>query len=386
LPSQISRDANQGWHEKNDGYAESDVVDRSVRGRKTGVDDQLARPAGRRSLTDGLVIDELFIELSVGAQVTRAVERFSMRAAAKTVTLLVGPSDQRSSSILGCLAGTVPLCSGAMWVNGVEVSGLDEGGMELYRREQVGAVGAAVDLLEHGSVADNIALAMRSSGLSRTEIRRRVDDTLRTVGLVGQANRRASQLSVGQARRVAIARSIAPSPVLLVIEEPFVGLDGVDFEEMVRTVRRCALAGSVVVATASDPRVIPVADQIVEMYPVASTTASTVGEPAPVPGTPARITLAAGSEIFGEGEFSDRVFCVDRGEVELRGPGGLDIIEEGAIFGEVAAVFGLRRTSNAVARTEVQLRSYTAEEFVRVYGPAELRRLLAGNRTRTRRS
>jgi hypothetical protein len=55
-------------------------VDRSVRGRKTGVDDQLARPAGRRSLTDGLVIDELFIELSVGAQVTRAVERFSMRA------------------------------------------------------------------------------------------------------------------------------------------------------------------------------------------------------------------------------------------------------------------------------------------------------------------
>jgi putative ABC transport system ATP-binding protein len=361
-------------------------VDRLARGRKVATDEQVARPAGRRSLTDGLVVDELSIDIAGGGQTTRTVDRFSMRAATKTVTLLVGPSDQRSQSILGCLAGMVRASSGVMWVNGVEVSELDDSAMALYRRQQVGAVGASTDLLEHGSAADNIALALRSTSLSRTETRRRVEDTLRIVGLGGHGHRRASQLTVGQARRVAIARSLAPSPVMLVIEEPFADLDGVDFEEMVRTLRRCALAGAVVVASAADPRVIPVADQTVDLHPTASSRGSVDLDHGAPAGTPERIAFAAGAEVFAEGATSDHVFCVDRGEVELRGPGGLEIIEEGAIFGEIAAVFGLRRTSTAVARTDIQLRSYSAEEFVRVYGPAELRRLLAGNRTRTRRS
>lgn len=139
-------------------------------------------------------------------------------AAPGSVVAVIGPNGAGKSSFIRALAGLVPTDGTAL---------LD--GNDLVRRtardREVGLVFQGQLLFPHLSALDNVAFGPRSRGRSRAEADRRAQDLLDTFGIGHLGHRTPGALSGGQAQRVAIARALATEPRLLLLDEPFAGLD-----------------------------------------------------------------------------------------------------------------------------------------------------------------
>ena len=136
----------------------------------------------------------------------------------ETVALL-GPSGSGKSTLLRVIAGIVEPNSGA-----VEVDGRDITHVPTHMRS-VGLVFQDEQLFPHMSVGDNVGFGLKVAGVRTVERRRRSDELLDAVGLGGFAGRSIENLSGGERKRVALARSLAPSPLVLLLDEPLTGLD-----------------------------------------------------------------------------------------------------------------------------------------------------------------
>lgn len=129
------------------------------------------------------------------------------------IVALLGPSGSGKSSLLRCIAGVQNPDSGTIRWDGIDITHTPA-----YRR-RIGLVFQDPLLFPHRSVAGNIGF-----GLERSD-RQRVGELLNLVGLPGFEDRNIATLSGGEAQRVALARALAPSPVLLLLDEPFGALD-----------------------------------------------------------------------------------------------------------------------------------------------------------------
>jgi thiamine transport system ATP-binding protein len=164
---------------------------------------------------DGLVVRDA----SVSFGTTAAVDHVDLILPAGDVLAVLGPSGCGKSTLLRAIAGLELLDSG-----GVAFDGRDLAGVPTYRR------GFALmfqdgQLFTHQSVAGNVGYALRLQGISRSRVRGRVRELLELVGLPGYEDRRPVTLSGGEQQRVALARSLAAEPRLLLLDEPLSALD-----------------------------------------------------------------------------------------------------------------------------------------------------------------
>jgi thiamine transport system ATP-binding protein len=136
----------------------------------------------------------------------------------ETVALL-GPSGSGKSTLLRVIAGIVEQNSGTVMVGGRDVTHLPT------HLRSVGMVFQDEQLFPHISVGDNVAFGLKVAGMRPAERRHRSEELLRAVGLGGFANRSIQNLSGGERKRVALARSLAPNPSVLLLDEPLTGLD-----------------------------------------------------------------------------------------------------------------------------------------------------------------
>lgn len=150
------------------------------------------------------------------AKVT-AVDGVSLQVPPGSVVGLLGPSGSGKSTLLRGIAGLEPLVGGS-----VSWDGEDLVGVKVFKRN-FGLVFQDAQLFPTMSVGRNIAYGLGKLG--RAEQRARVEEMLDLVGLPGYADRRPTELSGGQAQRVALARSLAPSPRALLLDEPLSALD-----------------------------------------------------------------------------------------------------------------------------------------------------------------
>lgn len=135
------------------------------------------------------------------------------------VAALLGPSGSGKSTLLRVVAGIVRPDRGRVLIDGNDVTG-----MPTHRR-RVGMVFQDDQLFPHRSVADNVSFGLKMAGVDRAERRRRADDWLERVGLAGFGGRSVRDLSGGEAKRVALARTLAPAPGVVLLDEPLTGLD-----------------------------------------------------------------------------------------------------------------------------------------------------------------
>ena len=148
---------------------------------------------------------------------TVAVDGVSVAVSRGTVVGLLGPSGSGKSTLLRAIAGLEPLVSGS-----VSWEGQDLAGTKVHQRN-FGLVFQDAQLFPTMTVGRNIAYGL--GRLAREEQRARVAEMLELVGLPGYEQRRPTELSGGQAQRVALARSLAPSPRALLLDEPLSALD-----------------------------------------------------------------------------------------------------------------------------------------------------------------
>lgn len=146
---------------------------------------------------------------------------------------LLGPSGCGKSTLLRAIAGFEPLMSGNIKVNGKVLS--DAEYSERPENRHIGMVFQDIALFPHLTIAENIAFGL--SAWSKEEAKIRVEALLKLVGLSGFESRYPHSLSGGQQQRVALARAMAPKPKLLLMDEPFSGLDAKLREELVPDIR-----------------------------------------------------------------------------------------------------------------------------------------------------
>jgi putative ABC transport system ATP-binding protein len=243
------------------------------------------------------------------------------------------------------LASILTPTSGSIYVGDIEVTALKGAALGQYRRQTVGVVFQSFNLVPSLSAQENIYVAMRSAGVSRATAKARSAELLEMVGLSDRMHHRPGKLSGGQQQRVAIARALALDPPLIVADEPTASLDYVQVDGVIRLLRELAAPGRVVVIATHDERLLPLADRVVELTP----------RPTDESRPPERVELAAGQVLFRQGDTGNLVYEVDEGRIEIvqeLADGGetiLAVIEPESYFGELAPMFGLRRSATARA-------------------------------------
>ncbi|MEU8761350.1 ABC transporter ATP-binding protein [Streptomyces sp. NPDC048659] len=192
----------------------------------------------------------------------RALDGVSVDFPAGRFTAIMGPSGSGKSTLMHCAAGLDTLTSGTVLIGDTELSALDDRRLTLLRRERIGFVFQAFNLLPTLTVAENITLPLDLAG--RAPDRARVDALVDAVGLRGRLRHRPGELSGGQQQRVAVARAFAGDPDVVFADEPTGNLDSRSGEEVLRllgdTVRR---TGRTVVMVTHDPVAASHADEVV---------------------------------------------------------------------------------------------------------------------------
>ncbi len=152
-----------------------------------------------------------------GAVVAADIGRLEARRG-QLLTLL-GPSGCGKTTTLRCIAGLVSPDAGAIMIDGRNITALPT------HRRNLGMVFQNYAIFPHMTVYENVAYGLRHRGLSRDQLRSRVDEALNLVELTGFERRYRHQLSGGQQQRVALARAVAYQPDVLLLDEPFSNLD-----------------------------------------------------------------------------------------------------------------------------------------------------------------
>lgn len=319
-----------------------------------------------------LSIQNLVVEYTSGGHTVRPIDGLNLDVAAGSLVILLGPSGCGKTTLLSCLGGILQPTSGAIKFGDVEVTSLGADELSTYRRETVGFVFQAFNLVPSLTAVENVMVPLRASGMSRRASRKRAEQLLARVGLEDRLDHRPGDLSGGQQQRVAVARAIALDPPLILADEPTAHLDFIQVEEVLKLIRELASGTKMVVVATHDSRILPLADRVVEMVP----------DFASADRPPQTVELKAGQVLFEQGTMGDLIYIVDRGEIEMMRElsGGaeelLKLATEGDYFGEIGPLFHLPRSATAKARTEATVVGYTVRAFRERLGMAGVRDLI----------
>lgn len=169
--------------------------------------------------------------------------------------LLMGPSGSGKSTLLRLLIGAEQPDDGHVFVHGKNVTKLKSSEIP-YLRRKVGTVFQDFRLLPKKSVFDNVALPLLVQGTSGVDIRRKVTEALRAVGVDHKRDQLPLGLSTGEQQRVCVARAIVNGPVVLLADEPTGNLDPELTSEIMELFKLINARGTTVVVATHDPLVM----------------------------------------------------------------------------------------------------------------------------------
>ncbi|CNN32823.1 ABC transporter ATP-binding protein [Mycobacterium tuberculosis] len=317
-------------------------------------------------------IQNLVVEYYSGGYALRPINGLNLDVAAGSLVMLLGPSGCGKTTLLSCLGGILRPKSGAIKFDEVDITTLQGAELANYRRNKVGIVFQAFNLVPSLTAVENVMVPLRSAGMSRRASRRRAEELLARVNLAERMNHRPGDLSGGQQQRVAVARAIALDPPLILADEPTAHLDFIQVEEVLRLIRELADGERVVVVATHDSRMLPMADRVVELTPDFAET----NRP------PETVHLQAGEVLFEQSTMGDLIYVVSEGEVEIvheLADGGEELVKvagPGDYFGEIGVLFPLPRSATVRARSDATAVGYTVQAFRERLGVGGLRDLI----------
>jgi putative ABC transport system ATP-binding protein len=308
-----------------------------------------------------LTIDDLTIEYTQGDYIVRPIHELNLEVADGELVILLGPSGSGKPTLLSCLAGILSPTAGHIRMGDTEITGLHGPALTRFRRDTVGIVFQAFNLIPSLNARENVMAPLRLAGVRARKARRRAEELLTRVGLGDRMRHRPHALSGGQQQRVAIARALVHEPSLVLADEPTAYLDYVQVEGVLRIVRELAAPGRAVVIATHDQRLVPLADRTIELVPTT----------APAKQPQRRRVLEPGQMLFEHGDQSDLVYVVDEGEIALvreRPDHSEEVIRSvgpGGYFGELGPLLRLPRSATARAVPTTVVTGYSPQDFKR---------------------
>ena len=199
----------------------------------------------------------------LGSATIRALSDVSIAISRGEFVSVTGPSGSGKSTLLNLLGGLDAPTRGSIFLDGTELSGLDERRLAGLRRKKLGFVFQRHDLLPALSVAENLEFPLILAGVPEADRRSRIAATLERVGLADKSDNLPEELSGGQQQRVGIARALVNDPEIILADEPTGNLDSRtsgDIMDFLATL--CRESGKTLVVVTHDPEVAARADRI----------------------------------------------------------------------------------------------------------------------------
>ena len=191
-----------------------------------------------------------------------ALDRVDIDFASGQFTAIMGPSGSGKSTLMHCMAGLDRLTSGSVTVGDVDITSASEQELTRLRRDRLGFVFQAFNLVPTLTAIENITLPTDLAG--RKHDRDWVDHVVATVGLTNRLRHRPSELSGGQQQRVAVARALAGRPAIVFADEPTGNLDSTTGAEILAFMRLAVREfGQTIVMVTHDPVAAGYADRVV---------------------------------------------------------------------------------------------------------------------------
>lgn len=319
-----------------------------------------------------LRIKDLVVEYASGQETVRPINELSLDVSEGSLAILLGPSGCGKTTLLSCLGGILKPTKGRIEFGDIDLTTLDANELTDYRRNTVGIVFQAFNLVPSLTAIENVEVPLRAARWPRRKAHDRAAELLTRVGLAERMHHRPGDLSGGQQQRVAVARAIALDPPLLIADEPTAHLDYIQVEEVLRLIRELASGERVVVVATHDTRMLPLADQVVEMVPHMAATDH----------EPETVELKRGEILFEQGTMGDSIYLVVDGEIEMvrvLSSGDEEVLKvagPGDYFGELGPLFALPRTATAKARTPATVTGYTVQGFRELLGASGSREII----------
>ena len=191
----------------------------------------------------------------------RALDGVTVDFEAGRFTAIMGPSGSGKSTLMHCVAGLDELTSGKVFIAGTDLTELNDKALTQVRRDQVGFVFQAFNLIPTLNALENVTLPIDLAG--RKPDQAWLDGVVGTVGLGDRLKHRPSELSGGQQQRVAVARALASQPKIIFADEPTGNLDSRSGAEILGFMRRAVTdLGQTIVMVTHDPLAAAYADRV----------------------------------------------------------------------------------------------------------------------------
>ncbi len=214
-----------------------------------------------------IVTEDLRKDYRDGGVVVPAVRGIDLEIEAGEFTAIVGPSGSGKTTFLNLISGLDSPTAGKVWLKDRLISEMSGNALSDLRRDRIGFIFQAYNLVPVLTVRENIEYIMLLQGVPETERRSRVAGILREIGMEGFERRFPPKISGGQQQRVAIARAMVSRPELILADEPTANLDsetGGELLDMMRELNR--RKGMTFLFSTHDPMVVDRADRVITLH------------------------------------------------------------------------------------------------------------------------
>ncbi len=202
---------------------------------------------------------------NVGGQEVRALDSLSLTIVRNEFVAIMGPSGSGKSTLMNVLGCLDSPDSGHYYLNGTDVSGMEDGELAEVRNREIGFVFQSFNLLPRYSALENVALPMVYAGVPRQERERRAEEALRTVALGERMAHRPNELSGGQKQRVALARALINNPAIILADEPTGNLDTATSVEIMKLFSDIHRKGNTVIVVTHEEDIAAYAERIIRL-------------------------------------------------------------------------------------------------------------------------
>ena len=218
------------------------------------------------SADEVIVVDNLWRTYDMGSeQQVHALRGVSLRIKHNEYVAIMGPSGSGKSTLMNLIGCLDTPSQGQYWLNGQQVSQLDDDQLARIRNKEIGFVFQTFNLLARASSLHNVELPRIYSGTPTTERLERAKQALVNVGLGERVHHKPNELSGGQRQRVAIARALVNRPSIILADEPTGNLDSKTGDEIMALFDELHAKGNTIVLVTHEPDIAEFAHRVVHI-------------------------------------------------------------------------------------------------------------------------
>lgn len=201
----------------------------------------------------------------VGTETVRALRGINLSIKRNEFVALMGPSGSGKSTLMNILGCLDTPTSGQYFLNGKDVSKLDDNNLAEIRNKEIGFVFQTFNLLPRSTALENVILPQIYAGISKAKRTERATQVMNSVGLGDRTHHRPNELSGGQRQRVAIARALVNDPSIILADEPTGNLDSKTTIEIMNLIRDIHRAGNTIIVVTHEENIARHAHRIIRL-------------------------------------------------------------------------------------------------------------------------